>query len=1498
MKLIFPFLLALTLANAAQTSRDHTGFKLLHSNDETTILDFKSPAITPVADGDYMRLSGTDLQYTYAEGLPQLPQFTALYQIDPYKTYQVGYTVIASHTLENIEIYPTQSHQDSERTPTLTRDDRVYQSSSAFPESNLVVSDPMIFRETALIAINLISCRYYPSEKRLEVFDRVQLSVTESGSRNDPDFTPMPRSRTFEAFYKSNIINYSVNGRTDDYQTPAILYICGGNSENNPYTQSLFDWRRERGYIVYTASTGETGSSASQIKNYIQNAYQTFDPPPEFVGLIGDTGGSYSIPTYHESWSGYGGEGDLPYSQLSGNDLLPEVLLGRISINNSTDLANVINKTIKYEKAAYMGSNWFEKTALVGDPSNSGISVVISNEYIDNIVTNFGMEDVRHNYSGSFASWMQSQLNEGVLYFNYRGYYGVSGFGSGNISNANNGYKTPFATFLTCGTGSFDGTSLSESFIRAGTVSNPKGSVAAVGTATLGTHTLINNIIDMGIYDGIFSDDLHTAGAALVAGKLALLNTYPSDPDHKVSIFSHWNNLMGDPALELWTDTPVLFAPDFPESIGAGSNYFDIIAADNSGQPVANALVTITSNDESIFESIYTDDDGMATLPLDPDFTGYLNLCITKRNFKPFLTDISVTAAGPQINLADEDLGLDDSNGNGDGIVNNGEQITITIPLFNYGTEEAASVSAILTTTSEHVLIDAAAFDYGTLTPGQSADGSFTFTVGPDAVQAEDLGLRLGLTDASGHSWSAVIPVDVHAPLLVVTGYGFADNTMLHPGATEELYIILENQGSVTATDITAALSTTNNLLDISPTLLTWETLPPGVSAQSANTLDITADGDIINGSLITLAADIQSLEGYNRTENPQIQVGVTLVTDPLGPDDHGYYIYDSGDSAYDLSHPYVWQEIDPDLGGSGVSLNMTDNGNGHPTSQHSVTLSLPFQFTFYGVNYTSVSVSTNGWIAFGESDLESFRNYPIPGAGGPSPMVAAFWDDLTTDNGGQVYKYIDAAEGTVTIEWSQMRTYDQGSIETFEIILYNSFTPSGDDEILIQYKDFNNTSIGDIQNGGINHGAHSTIGIENHLGNDGLQYSFDNHYPTAAMMLQDETTLFITTRLPEILPMPVLDYSADELDFTLEQDAVSSGTIEVSNAGEEGSLLYYNVSKSAFPVPSGMTDTFGHSWSDTDLDSDMAVEWIDIDGIGTQLSFEHNDHAADPIDIGFAFPFYGTDYTQCIISANGWIGFGEDNTDWHNYGLPDSNSPHPAICPFYDDLNPVNDGDTPDMAGNVYYHTDGERLVVWFDHVAHWNGEISGNYNFQAVLYASGEIHFNYSELTGTLNRCTVGIQNAAADDGLQLAFDSEYLHENLSVRFREMPSWLNLSTSAGSLNGEIEQGSSEFLYVDVSSAGLSLGDYAAYVTLNTNAQPKVVWPVTLSVVENAPNLPGDVNGDQTLNILDVVAVVGFVVGETDPTEEQFWAADLNQDGEINVVDIVLLVNMILNEF
>ena len=57
-------------------------------------------------------------------------------------------------------------------------------------------------------------------------------------------------------------------------------------------------------------------------------------------------------------------------------------------------------------------------------------------------------------------------------------------------------------------------------------------------------------------------------------------------------------------------------------------------------------------------------------------------------------------------------------------------------------------------------------------------------------------------------------------------------------------------------------------------------------------------------------------------------------------------------------------------------------------------------------------------------------------------------------------------------------------------------------------------------------------------------------------------------------------------------------------------------------------------------------------------------------------------------------------------------------------------------------------------------------------------------------------------------------------------------------------------------------------------------------------PSLPGDINGDNAINVLDVVLLVNIILnsdlGDTSN-------ADLNGDNTINILDVVSLINLIL---
>ena len=58
---------------------------------------------------------------------------------------------------------------------------------------------------------------------------------------------------------------------------------------------------------------------------------------------------------------------------------------------------------------------------------------------------------------------------------------------------------------------------------------------------------------------------------------------------------------------------------------------------------------------------------------------------------------------------------------------------------------------------------------------------------------------------------------------------------------------------------------------------------------------------------------------------------------------------------------------------------------------------------------------------------------------------------------------------------------------------------------------------------------------------------------------------------------------------------------------------------------------------------------------------------------------------------------------------------------------------------------------------------------------------------------------------------------------------------------------------------------------------------------------ISGDANSDDLVDILDVVLVISYIVGESDLSQQAICNSDSNEDGNINVLDVVMLVSSIL---
>ena len=388
-----------------------------------------------------------------------------------------------------------------------------------------------------------------------------------------------------------------------------------------------------------------------------------------------------------------------------------------------------------------------------------------------------------------------------------------------------------------------------------------------------------------------------------------------------------------------------------------------------------------------------------------------------------------------------------------------------------------------------------------------------------------------------------------------------------------------------------------------------------------------------------------------------------------------------------------------------------------------------------------------------------------------------------------------------------------------------------------------------------------------------------------------DNTGLMVLDGIDMAAQAELANYPTS-FDVSLSQDQSSTTTLEISNVGEDESTLYYNIGVSPFENTGGGPDDNGNLWADSDDESSISVDWIDISSIGTQIAFPHNDEAADPINIGFDFSFYGQSYSQCIVNPNGWVGFGFDNNAWDNTSIPSTSAPRPAIFGFWDDLNPVNDQCNEYCSGNVYYHSNSERLVISFEEVAHWwtNNENS-YYSFQVVLYPGGDFNLNYGSITGT-HSATIGMQNANGTDGLQVSHNGSYVHGNLSVRFTREPAWVSVSPD----QGEVGAGYSESIDIIFSSEGLTNGEYTANMNISSNGGSATL-PVMLTVTGGSSIVVGDVNMDGNINVQDIILLVNIILDILNPTPDQFEAADLNADGIINVLDVIALVNIILDD-
>ncbi|MBU2652627.1 MAG: hypothetical protein KKA81_17005, partial [Bacteroidetes bacterium] len=645
-----------------------------------------------------------------------------------------------------------------------------------YPASLAEQTHPYIVRDVRGSSVYVYPFRYNAVQNVLRVYTRLQVTLLED---NTPVVNPLNRTsntiiREMDGVYRSVFINYD-NGNRDDLtvgEVGDILVICTARDEAaiEPYIQ----WKKEKGYNV----SKEVVATGTNVNNLIQQKYDE-NNNLLYVQLVGDW------PDIKSNTLGYGSPMDPQLGCVAGTDEYADICIGRLSSNNAGHVTTQVNKIIGFEKTPDMGETWYSVATGIASNQGPGDDNELDYEHCDVIFDDkldpFTYDTYNAIYDPSASiSMVNNAVNGGTSVINYTGHgsssgWGSSGFSISNVNNLSNGTKLPFIVAVACNNGDFHQTS-GDCFAEAWLKKDNGGAVMFLGASISqpwdppmrGQDYFMDVMI--GGYDysahpgqsGINTSEQRTTIGSMVFNGLTLMCTESGGADDWETAKT-WN-IFGDPSLQVRTAEPMDIVTSNNVLIG-GIPFVTIISAD--GNPVENAMVAISQGD-SYFRG-FTDASGLVSIT--HSFTpGNALLVVTGFNTATIYQTIDVIpASGAYIVYAYHEV--NDQAGNGNGVIDYGETVKLSVALTNIGSDDASAVAASLSTGDAYVSLLDFQENYGNIPAGDTVyiEDAFEITVAGDVPDMH--GILFDIVAEGEQTWTSNFHEIAHAPELIMSAY-------------------------------------------------------------------------------------------------------------------------------------------------------------------------------------------------------------------------------------------------------------------------------------------------------------------------------------------------------------------------------------------------------------------------------------------------------------------------------------------------------------------------------------------------------------------------------------------------------------------------------------------------------------------------------------------------------------------------------------------------------
>ena len=895
--------------------------------------------------------------------------------------------------MQDVRVFPVQHPQPETYgpEPAFAFNKQSYQANQAFP-SELVrlVSDASV-RGHRVIGFEISPLQYNPSLGSIVAYSDLQITIQLEGVVDK--YKETMKERRSNAFYNSMLSAFVENftPRPIRKDVPdGIEYLIIAYDGFIDEVAPLAEWKTMKGLTTEVVAMGTIGTTSTALQNFLQTRYDA-DDDLTYVLLVGDED---QVPTHDVGYN----VSDLEYSCLDGTDIYPDVTLGRISVETEAQCTTVINKIVNYERTPVAG-DWYDKAlvaALLQDYNDYNCradrwffeTATTIMHYLDDetpmttynayVTDNYNCtsyqyrsDDYPHRFShpstipsadtdllvsGSAGTQaVIDAINGGVSIVQHRDHGGETGWGdpdfdTGDIANLTNGDKLPVVFSLNCLTGTFDHYSpcFAEAFIR-----KENGGALGVMAASASSYSGYNDLIAHGMFDCFWDDYDTDSGSnvyshswrpceAMNYGKYYMDYWYSSGSliDTEWEIF-HW---FGDPEMMMRNGTQITPTINHLGAVIIGSPSLTVNCS------AEGALVAVTDNGTLIGRAVVNG--GVATVMFDPVPTTVttLDVVVTGHNLDTYEGTCLVYTDGPF--LVYDSHTINETTGNGDGIINPGETINMPVTVQNIGNSNAYSISATLSTASTYCDVTD---NYATFPNiavdgyGQSNANHYSFTVDPSTPDGTQINFALDWTvsDAKDiHTGTTYWSVSVSAPVLAYNNNAIDDsvggnnNGRLDPGEQAAILVYLKNNGSTSATGISAVLTDDSDYVTITDDQASWDDIGPGATGVTqAPHFAVSIDAAAPMGADVTFSLAITCDGGYAFTQNFEGHIGilgtVLVVDDSSGGSadtiaavltDCDYLVVQEDESATD---PATWTDYDILVYSCGVNTNSITSHTG-----------------------------------------------------------------------------------------------------------------------------------------------------------------------------------------------------------------------------------------------------------------------------------------------------------------------------------------------------------------------------------------------------------------------------------------------------------------------------------------------------------------------------------------------------------------------------------------